>query len=50
MILPTNVPSWVEILISIFIAIIAAGLALTIWSYLIIGSVQLIDDLFDQKA
>lgn len=49
MILPTNVPSWVEILISIFIAIIAAGLALTIWSYLIIGSVQLIDDLFDQK-
>ena len=32
-----------------FIAIIAAGLALTIWSYLIIGSVQLIDVLFDQK-
>lgn len=47
--LPSGLPSWLEAVILIIMAIFLAGFPMTIWAILIIITIQLFDDLLDYK-
>lgn len=48
MLLPSALPSWMEIIIAFIFSVMVAGSLLTLWAYFIIAAIQILDDCFDQ--